>query len=291
MLRCQKFRIVVTLFLILPCLFETAFGQSEQKVGDLVIISNIKDASIYLDGIETGRKTPTFFRNLSEGEHFVRLVDKYGKQVESKYYVAANKTTPIQLDFKASDLMLTSNFWADSVFVNGVLTEQTIDSTRSATIRKLAEGDYTIRLVESRFGISKEDKIFILADKADSVHIDVEFGHLKIISDTDKASIFINDRATDRIVPALFENLATGVYDIRLEKGFKKTEKTIQLKPGIENIADLQFEKGKKLRYITLGAVTIGASLLTWLLTRDDGASGTSEPGITFPEVPDPGED
>lgn len=267
--------------------------QAEKPGSDLVITSNIRDAEINLNGELQEQKTPAYLTNLPEGDYIIELVERFGKRLREEIFLSASKVTTLNLDFDLGQLTIASNLGIDSVFVNNILTGLTIDPGHPAVIEKLVKGDYNIRLIDRKYGVNIEDKIFFQAD-FDTVNMMSHLGAFTVTTNEDQVPIFINGRRTDQTTPFTFENMPVGVYEIMLKKGDKRMSKVYQLKPtreskvfpidaGLENMVIINFEKNHLWKYISAGVGVVGVSTLTYFLTRKEEAPGLG----SFPVPPE----
>ncbi|MCP4707876.1 MAG: PEGA domain-containing protein [Planctomycetes bacterium] len=240
-----------------------------QENGELVVTSNVVGASIVLNGQTTEYSTPTYISDLDTGIYVIELIDAYGKRVQDEVEVVANKVKTIKLNFDLTRLKIMSNLEVDSVYVNGALVGVPIRAELSATINKLAKGDYSIKIVDRTYGIEIEEKVFLTAD-SDSVYIDARLGNLTVEANEKNALIYLNGQATEQIAPATFADLPAGVYIVLLKKKFKTAEKTVLVRPNLNNTVIVKFEKSNLWKYITAGVGLIGTSTLTYLLTREE---------------------
>ncbi len=258
-------RNITRMTLLILCLTGTA---AAQETGHMMITSNIKDAVVYINGQRTEHVTPVFLSDLSVGEYVVELEDRYGERLKTTAAITALQTTQLRLKFEVGQLTIHSNVAADSLLINGRLTGQRIGPDQPVVIEKLPKGDIIVRMVENRAGISVSDKIFLQADE-DSLWLTASLGNLTVASNEPRARILLNGKPVDAKVPATLSDLVAGTYEVALLKGKKKIVRTFQLKPDITNTVRVDFARGNRWKYITIGGGLIGGSALAYLLTKD----------------------
>ncbi len=263
-------RYIIMFFLASFAIFDIAGAQT----GQLMIMSNIKGSSVFINGEATEHTTPVILSHLAEGSYVVELEDRFGEQIEATTTVTAYQTSRLKLNFDISRLVITSNLEVDSVFINNVLTEARIRPAQPAIIEKVPRGDVLIRVVENQAGISNSDWLFLQADE-DTIQIEFELGDMTIKSNLKKACIYLNKRPTNLFTPATLTDLPLGTYNIMLVKK-NKIQKTIQLKPGMNTI-QVDIKKSRLWTYLTIGAGVIGGSSLAYILSRGD---ETDEKGL-----------
>ncbi len=265
-------------------LTSSALAQTEGN-SKLIVTSNVIGAAIVLNGQESEFKTPAYIPNLDEGAYIIELVDAYGKRISSEFSLEANKVKTVKLNFNLCRLEINSNLEADSVYVNDILVDTAIMADAPGLVEKLTKGDYTIKIIDKIYGIPIYDKFFLQAD-VNSVDIDAQLGELTIRSNFENARISLNGRSANRTTPTTLSNLAAGVYDILLAKDGKYARQTITLKPTSENKVNIEFEKSNLWKYLSAGAGLVGASTLTYLLTRKE-ANENETPIGSMPNPPD----
>lgn len=258
------------------------FGEAQEVietggVGELVISSNVKNATIVFSGEATAYRTPAYIPDLPAGEYVLELVDTFGKRIQREIVVAPNSVETIKMNFDLCNLEINSNISADTIYINDVPVAEPISPERPALITRLAKGDYSLKIKENNYGLIIEDKVF-LQDVVNAVTITAQFGSLEINSNEKKARIFLNGRSTGEISPATFTGLTTGIYDVLLVKGIKKARQTVQLMPNTNNRVEINFEKSHFWRYVAIGTGTVGAATLTYFLTRKD--EEPDQPGL-----------
>ncbi len=271
-----------------------------EETGSLVVTSNVKNAKILLDGRETGQTTPAFFRNLPAKTYGVELLDVFGNRLQQKVAVTADDEAQVKLNFEVGALTVTANIAADTLFVNNVPLRQAQDGAlrqtqdgalpqpvgpnQGVTLDNLPRGVYTLRV--EPHGVPVEKTIYFNADHPESVQVQAEFGTLTVDASAAEAVIRLNGWNTGRRTPAIFTDLPAGVYEIVVTKGDKRATQTVRLNPNTENNVTLEFKKNRLWQYALLGVGTVGASTLTYLLTKPDDKKAPNDgiPGI--PDLP-----
>ncbi len=279
--------LMLTLFAILSTT-TNSFSQIDpssesEKPTKLVLTSNIRDCRIIIDSDTTDQIIPARFKDIIPGDHIIILVDKYGKTLEENVVFDAGKKNFINLDFDLGDLEIRSNLAVDSLFINNVLTGQTINDTTFAAFSNMAVGSYKIKLID-KYGISLENSTFIIADNKTDFQMDFPLGDLCIDSNPTGIRIIINGKPTDRKTPATFTGLAEGPYNILLGSKNRQAKETI-VRANIDNKVNFNLKKSKTWRYI-LGAATAVTAGTVYLLTRKE----ENKPGFEEFEWP-PNED
>ncbi len=244
---------------------------SANETADLVITSNIKGASIYLDGDIQEIQTPAVLKNIPAKEYVVRLVNEFDKELIESFSISDSTQNKLHMEFPVGNLTITSNLDSTIVFIN----ERQMGPA-PLVLEKFVEGEYEIRLVEL-YGHSTRRTVFVFANRDNNVPLDFELADLIIESNLENARIILNDRNTGLIVPTTIRSLAEGAYTVILKKGINRMRKEVFIRTDSENVVSLNhisWLSSKKWYFVSAGvlAATTGTILLTGEDKTEDAA-------------------
>lgn len=177
--------IIAVLLLISGC-SSLLFGPT----GSIKVITNPPGAKIFLDGNDTGKTTPCTLKNVSQGNHIIKVTLSDMKCTEIAK-VEVYQTTDINIEFypqsilakikvlpsnitialgagKAVTISSVSAYYNDYSSVNVPLTDCTYSSnsasanvSNSGTISGISEGSAIITVSYSKWSITKTDTVLV----------------------------------------------------------------------------------------------------------------------------------
>ena len=157
---------------------ETAVAEMQlipESVGNIHIISYfngeaLNRAEIYIDGIDQDKQTPATLKNISGGQHSIKLFktyDDYCYEAEKEITVEAAKTSIAEIELKLigqlCKLEIRSKPAGASIYIN-----EKSHGTTNTTV-KLCPGTYKIRLEKS--GYKTTDREVIIKEPINSITI------------------------------------------------------------------------------------------------------------------------
>ncbi len=268
------------LFLALLLNFMIAGTLSGQTpTAPLIVNSNIKGCTIFLNSAPLDQVTPAFFTDFAVGEHTLTVVAPYGKAQEGKVTVEADKRNELHIDFAVGNLEITSNIPVDSLYINNIPT----DPKTPAAFHNLSEGNYTLTTVE-KYGQRLSRSISLPANETTRIAMNYALADLVIGCKQQIGKVYLNGQLTGQLTPAIFTNLPEGLYQIIIKSDAGQLTHNTLLKPGPDNRIELGYPpKDKKWHYIIGAATLITAGTVYFALKPDD---KKERPGIPPFELP-----
>jgi len=219
--------------------------------GSVQFVSVPSGAGIYIDGKDTGQKTPKTIDGLSSGPHsYVLRLTGYN-DTPGTMNVVGGSTIYVYLTLPAltpttGSLNITSHpVMGAKIYVDGVDTKKT--TSASATVTDLAPGNHEYRLVLNGY----EDSIgtFVVV-AGQNTPIDAEMvplstiGSLEITSTPSGAEIFVDGIDTNRTTGASILNLDVGRHEYKLTlNGYQTATGNFNIDSGIVTTVDVILTK------------------------------------------------
>ncbi len=188
---------------------------SAQDFGFILLKSQPDNASVIIDGQDTGERTP-YQARLNTGTYYYRLsLDNY-YTYEGQFEILAGKTTTIEDTLKPAygNIMLRSDPTGAKIFLND---NDIGEVTPYQGI--LDVGSYRYRLVKDDYHVY-EGSFEINSEKTTRLDNDLKpaFGTLVINTNPQGATIYINDLNTRETTPASLYRIPSGKHTLLLEK-------------------------------------------------------------------------
>ena len=209
---------------------------------------------IYLDNEKTEKKTPSTLKEISSGEHSIKLQRPWYQPKTKKVTVEDEKTTHIKFNLKpvfANIIVKTSP--SAKILIDGQV------KGISKWNGRLMEGIYTIKVEKNRY-YSQEQQIKVKAGKDISLNFDLKgkSGNVDIVTNPMNAKVIINNEKLGT-TPITLKNMLIGKYNIKLEKkGYGTIVKTISINENKTVRIDEELTVGKK---VTITSKPEGAKL------------------------------
>lgn len=207
--------------------------------GNVRIVSSFKGkayngAEIYIDGIDQNKQTPETLEHLPAGECSIKLLktdEDYNYKAEKNIIVKAGDTIKVEIELIpiTGNIHISSNIGGEAfngaeIYFDG--EKQNIQTP--ATLRKLAPGEYSIRLINTDENYYYEAKKNITVKAGETTKEEIELTlvsklcELYIRSKPTSANIYINGepRGTTDTTVILIPGIE---YMIRLEKSGYET--------------------------------------------------------------------
>lgn len=224
-----------TIFLLLSLIVSNVHAQMD-SMATISISSNYSDASIWIDDQETGFKTPSVISGIKIGQHKVILrwidVQRHTEYVAEQPIVVKNvDTNCFFIEFSPVSVTIVCNAENTKLFLNGQLKGEGHD----LIIDRIIPGTYHLRLTQP-FGVTAEKSVYFPPNSSDCPPECFVFGNLRVESDEiQDTPIFINGRQTDKKIPATFNSLIIGEYEVGIKIKDKIVSKKIVVKMNEEN--------------------------------------------------------
>ena len=132
----------------------------EENVGHIFVDSRPRGAGIYLDDINTGKKTPALLIDVAAGRsHRLRLelVDHIERDTTSMVLIGRTDSTEVKLDLKPAMVTLISLPPGAEIFIND---PEGLWGTTPVNNKKIAPGEYNFRVFYP--GYKEENRIITL---------------------------------------------------------------------------------------------------------------------------------
>ncbi len=170
-------------------------------------------ASIKLNGIPTGQKTPCKLENIPLGEHTISVnLDMY-EPASQRFSLAVGETKPIV--FNLNPIFGKVNVTADSladIYVNGQFKAK--DNWQG----RLTQGVYTFEAKKEKYTSDIQKKTLIIGDSLNVIlHPTPRYGVLKVITKPIDAAIVIDGKNMG-LSPITLKNILMGEYNVELSK-------------------------------------------------------------------------
>jgi serine/threonine protein kinase len=207
---------------------------AEIAYGSITVKSTPPDALVFLDGVNTGLRTPCTLKDVEEGSHKVKVAKKNYETAKVNRNVTANKTSsisvtlskkqgPSTLQKKYSYLKINIDPWA-RIYIG----KKYLETTPIAKPLKVPSGTHTLRLVNPNFKVWQK-KVTFKPDETVSFDVKLESkeGFLKL---TVKpwADVYIDGKFYETTPIAKPIKLTAGTHTLKLvNSSFKPFEQQI----------------------------------------------------------------
>jgi hypothetical protein len=180
---------------------------------------------IYLDNENTGKKSPAELKEISSGEHTIKIISEWYAPQSKKIVVEDGKITPV--DFKLEPEFATINIKSNpqaTIFINGVR------KASGSFNGRLLSGVYTLK-IEADKHYPHEQQLLVEPGKNQNLTHELKaiIGNLAITSTPFGATILLNGKNYGK-TPETIKNLLVGGYTLELQlKGYKTVKKIITI--------------------------------------------------------------
>jgi hypothetical protein len=215
---------------------------SDDSLGGVYIESYPSDASVFIDGRESGHNTPYLVYGLREGYHTVE-VEKTNTifPAARRVYVAAGTITPVLFTEGVAytrKLNIASNDFAGCSFtVNGrgtpqeIPCEADIDGSPAYLVIQ-NDGSYLSRNVPS--GLESGDTLVIRSAPEDGEHLSVV-----VTSDPPGSEVFFDGFSTGQKTPAVVTDVSPGLHRVSVQAaGYIPGEKEVLVTDSVGDLVD-----------------------------------------------------
>ncbi|PKL60762.1 MAG: hypothetical protein CVV33_00985 [Methanomicrobiales archaeon HGW-Methanomicrobiales-4] len=128
-------------------IFNTAFVPPEPAPGDLTVNSKPSQASIWIDDLNTGYQTPMIIKNISSGDHSLKLLKPGYFEYEEPFTISPDQNTRISISLTQIGVLSVSSIPSGAaIWIDG----SDSGKTTSATI-PLIPGAHKLKLLKSGF--------------------------------------------------------------------------------------------------------------------------------------------
>lgn len=225
------------------------FAQTDSVV-TIRIHSNYERANIFLDDLETPYLTPSRIPDVKTGKHkvtlrWIDLLNRSEYVAEDTIEVAVEDSNSFWIEFKPVSVTLVCNAEHTKLYLNGRLRGEGGD----LVIDRIIPGTYNLRLKQG-YGLTAEKQVYFPPNSSDCPPECFIFGNLNVVSEEiNDVPILINGIRTDRRVPAVFNNLIIGEYEVSAEIDGKRVSRKAVVKANEENYVHLNpIEIAKELK-------------------------------------------
>ncbi len=199
-----------------------------------VSVTNITDASIYLDGIYKGH-APITISDVSPGYHTVRASKGRYPDTSYNFYAAEGTTTRVSLTMQTASLYVSSSPSGASLYLDGMYK-----GTTPITIQNLEPGNCRIELRKTHYASVSETKYLsvgtILNCTAEMTKIS---GYLSVSKSPSNASITVGGENYSGTM-----ELDEGTYTVKGSCfGYKPLSKTVSISRNKSHSISMDLEK------------------------------------------------
>ncbi|MEI6753329.1 MAG: PEGA domain-containing protein [Paludibacter sp.] len=200
-------------------------------------------ATVKLNGIPTGQKTPCKLENIPVGEHTLSVnLDMY-EPASQRFSLGVGETKPIV--FNLNPIFGKVNVTADSladIYVNGQFKAK--DSWHG----RLTQGVYTFEAKKEKYTSDIQKKTLIIGDSLNiELHPTPRFGVLKVITKPIDAAIVINGKNIGQS-PMTLKNILIGEYEVELTKqGYLTSFEKVTITEGQTTTLNLKLNTARSV--------------------------------------------
>ena len=214
------------------------------KFGDIMITSSPESGmQIYIDDENTGKTTPATLKEVSSGEHRVKLQSQWYQPKTQVLTVADEQTTNIDFTLEPAFAEITIDAKPNAdIYIDGTKKGNGNWSGR------LLNGVYTIKIEKDKY-YSQEKQLKVVAGQDESLNFDLtgKKGNLDIMTNPLEANVYLDNTLKGKS-PITINDLLVGNYDIRLEKeGYGTIKKTVTIKEKEDIIINETLPAGKEI--------------------------------------------
>ena len=225
------------------------------RFGNIKVTSSPKEGmKIYLDEENTNQETPATLKEVSSGEHTIKLQSRWYQPETKKVTVEDEQTT-------------TVNFALDPAFAKITVkttpaAEILVDGERKGTAEwegRLMEGIYTIKAEKDKYH-SQSEQMEVTAGQDETVNFDLKgkTGNADIVTTPMDAAVYVNGEKKGTS-PLTLDDLLIGEYTLKLQKeGYGTVTKTIKIKEDESITVEETLPDGKE---VTLTSTPEGAKV------------------------------
>ena len=207
----------------------------EPNFGSLRVTSQPeKGMRIFLDGEDTGKKTPATLSKIKSGEHKITIKDKW-HQPKSKYVVINdNETTETEIELKPiyGEVKIKTDPPANIIIDNQEVGYNTYSG-------RLKEGIHSFTARKKKYEEVSTDRRIYTGDKVTiNLKPKPKYGNLDVTSEPYNASIILNDEDYGK-TPRVIHDLLVGEHEVVVEKaGYFRKKKTVTVRENETTQAD-----------------------------------------------------
>ena len=229
--------------------FTTAQPHQKTSFGILEITSNPSHAKIFLNGKETGYRTPAILKNVKTGLNTIEIT--LPNYMFAKRQITVVADTTISMSFKLISLSDTVHVIGDLKLGILSLPEQPLNTPYLVDNKQvytkeviLNEGKHQVIWEGGNRYTSLDTIIHIYSGKLTTFQFVPKrlYGNLLVSAHPDDADIFLNNRLVTK--SKLEIELATGVFKIRVEcNGFYSQEQIVNIIPNERLSVDITLQE------------------------------------------------
>ncbi len=265
---------------------------AKEKWGEILVESDVPDASVYLDGNLHPDKTPTLIRKVLVGPHVIEIRKDPAMPWKQTLNVEEGKTFKVRAELKATiggpggSVRVLSNVEGASVFLDGNdLGPAPMD------IKDVKPGEHVIEVKAAGYLVS-EKRITVGAGSAAVLKFELQpekaattTGTLKVVSPVPEAVVYVDGENVGS-VPQTREVTSGDHFVVVTKKGYQKFEKKIRIEAGqtISVTAELKAVGGIRILSTPSGADVLmdGEIIGKTPMVKDDINVGDHVIGIQY---------
>ncbi|MBL7961598.1 PEGA domain-containing protein, partial [bacterium] len=187
-------------------------------IGNVFVTSTPSGAAIFLDGVNSTKVTPDTLKNISSGDHTIKLTRTgYFDSTFTVTVPNANQTVNQSITLVAlpvGNIFISSTPSGAAIFRNGVNSSKVTPDS----LKNLTPGNHTVKLTLSGY-FDSTFTAAVIADQTADYNITmrrIPAGNLFISSTPSSAAIFLNGSTTGKLTPDSLKNLVPGNHTIKL---------------------------------------------------------------------------
>jgi serine/threonine protein kinase len=217
--------------------------QKPEKFGSTEVTSEPSSANIFLDGKDTGRRTPATLEGLSIGKRYIVRIEKEGYGPEDREVRIVSPET-VSVNFTLSEPKGVINIITDPPGAAIMLDNKLTGETTPHMLENLPVG-IDIRITLSKPGYEDFEQILTLTSTKPQklstklAVLEEKFGSITVDSEPEVASISVDGISTGRTTPATIANLEPGSRKIELNlEGYETWQTSVVIRANTtENVS------------------------------------------------------
>ena len=215
--------------------------------GSVSVNSTPSGARVFINGKDTGKKTPCVLNEVTSGSNAIRLSLQDYAPGNTTVTVSDGQTANVNMSLEPRFASVTINSLPGaSIKVNG-----TVKGT-STYKANLSEGFYDIEItLASHETVTKQ--IEVVANMPQTIDLKPVpiYGTLDVISDPMDADITINGKSYG-VTPITIDKILIGDYDVMLsKKGYASTTQRVTVSKGASASVDVKLVSGRTVNITT----------------------------------------
>ncbi|GEM_PF-415339 len=208
--------------------------------GSLAVTSTPTNATILIDGADTGKVTDATLDGIAVGTHTVVLRKDGYRDASAEIEIAYNQTTALHLDLVEAHGSITVASTPDgaAIWLDGEDTGLVTD----CTLENVAAGEHTVTVKKAGYADASAT-VTVVDDGTAVAHFTLiePAGSIVVTSTPDGAAIWLDGAETGETTDTTLTNVPVGDHTVRVElDGYLDTEETVTVTSG--EIASVHFD-------------------------------------------------